>query len=365
MSAPSADTYAVLTDGFPLLERSLVLLHAKTPLRIRSNSDRLLDRLGRYFSHQLVADRDATATVIAIERDPPELGLVFADWRREAGKVGRKDAYADLPDGRVVQKLRTGMLFLQSVDHRVAVGPCLSNDNQVINFINAQWMNGFQQQGWQICHAAALEKDGAALAIAGLSGGGKSTLMLKLMEQADARYLTNDRLFVRHSDGRVLARGIPKLPRINPGTIVNNPRLHRLLPEARRHELEQLPVEQLWSLEEKHDVMIDEVYGNGRTVDEAQLTGFIVLNWRRDHVASVQIEPVQLRQRRDLLAAIMKSPGPFYQSADRRFCADDLPLDDQAYLAALEGVPVYEASGAIEFDRVVQLIGEQGIWSDA
>ena len=35
------------------------------------------------------------------------------------------------------------------------------------------------------------------IAIAGLSGGGKSTFMLKLLEQKGIQYLTNDRLFIK------------------------------------------------------------------------------------------------------------------------------------------------------------------------
>jgi len=60
----------------------------------------------------------------------------FKDWTREFGKSGRKDSYVDIEDARLIHKVRTGMVFLQSSDQKIAAGPCLQNDNQVINFIN-------------------------------------------------------------------------------------------------------------------------------------------------------------------------------------------------------------------------------------
>ena len=62
---------------------------------------------------------------------------------------------------------------------------------------------------------------------------------------------------------------------------------------------------------------------------------------------------VDLGDRPDLLGAIMKSPGPFLQFPDGRFLANDASLDEAAYLAILDGVPVYEASGAVDFDALV------------
>ena len=90
-------------------------------------------------------------------------GPEFIDWAREPGKTGRKDSYLDLDGGRLVRKVRTGMVFLQSAGERIAAGPCLRYDNQVINFINAQYMNWLQNQGWLICHASGLVTGGRCL----------------------------------------------------------------------------------------------------------------------------------------------------------------------------------------------------------
>ena len=48
----------------------------------------------------------------------------------------------------------------------------------------------------------------------------------------------------------------------------------------------------------------------------------------------------------------MKSPGPFYQYADGHFHADDTAFDHAAYLQALQGVPVFEVTGRIDFPAI-------------
>lgn len=345
---------AFLQAGDALCDDALILKPGECRLRVRSNSSALLKCLGEYFAH-VVSPRDKNKPdldVIAIESATTDPDVEFIDWKREPGKTGRKDAYCDLPDGRLVLKVRTGMVFLQSEAHRIAAGPCLKYDSQVINFINTQYMNWLQHRGWLICHAAGLVTRGVALGIAGFSGGGKSTLMLRLLDHAGMSYLTNDRLFVRMNSTGVHAAGIPKLPRVNPGTIVHNPKLHELISRPDREALLALPEAELWNLEDKYDVHLERVYGPGRITPQAPLAAFLVLNWRRDLQEVPRLERVDLRARRDLLGAIMKSPGPFYQYPDGSFLQDTTTLDEEAYLGVLEEIPVYEVRGGTDFDSI-------------
>jgi HprK-related kinase B len=339
-----------------LLDASLLLDLDGCGLRLRANSEQLLQRLRHYFHHVITDEAASVADleVIAIERPVLEPDSRYIDWKREPGKKGRKDSYLDFPSGRLVRKVRTGMVFLQSETQRIAAGPCLEYDNQVINFINAQYMNWLQNRDWLICHAAGLVHQGGALGMAGFSGGGKSTLMLHLLEQDGVSYLTNDRLFIAHDAAGIQARGIPKLPRVNPGTIVHNPRLHALIPEDQRKALLALPQQELWELEEKYDVMVDEAYGSGKICTSAPLRHFLVLNWHRDQKTSPTIQQVNLSERRDLLAAIMKSPGPFYQFPDGSFYQDTMSFDEQAYLDQLDSVDIFEVTGGIDFDLLTR-----------
>ncbi len=339
-------------------EQALHLTLGECTIRLRSNSSKLISQLERYLSHVASPAAEPDIEITAIERDAPELGIEFIDWKREPGKSGRKDSYFDFPGGRLVRKVRTGMVFLQSKAQCIAAGPCLHYDNQVINFINAQYMNWLQHRDWLICHAAGLVHNGRTLGIAGFSGGGKSTLMLHVLENPDIHYLTNDRLFIKTDGATTQAAGIPKLPRVNPGTIVHNPRLHSLIPKEQRESLLTLPRDELWELEEKYDVLIDQVYGQGRITTQAPLAAFLVLNWKRDSDQALNLQRVNLAERHDLLGAIMKSPGPFYQYTNGSFYQDDMPFDEPAYLDTLKEIPVYEASGSIDFEAMAQNLDE-------
>lgn len=342
-----------LLDGNALLPASLCLRLLDYALELRSNSAQLLDALKGYFAHVLAPSCErARAELKAIDREIVDAGAEFVDWKREPGKTGRKDAIHDFAGGRLVQKVRTGMVFLQSEQALVAAGPCVQYDNQVINFINSQFLNWLQNDGYLLCHAAALSRNGHGLAIAGLSGGGKSTLMLNLLEDPSTVYVTNDRLLVRRRDADVHAVGIPKLPRINPGTIVNNPRLFPLIEPAEREQLLQLDKAELWKLEQKYDVDINALYGPQRIQHETALQKFLVLNWRHDTDRALQVAPVELSRRPDLLAAIMKPSGPFYIDTQGRFNRDDAMPDAGVYLEALAGVEVFEVSGRVDFDRL-------------
>lgn len=326
-------------------------------IAVRSNSDKLIELLRHYFKPvlmELVAEQKWDIEILTIERPPLELDVEFTDWKRDPGKTGRKDSFYDLKDGRLIRKVRTGMVFLICDQVQIAAGPCLENDNQVINFINAQYMSWLQQRDWLICHASGLVLNEKALAIAGFSGGGKSTLMLHTLENPDTQFLSNDRLFVCATGGQVVAAGIPKLPRINPGTIVNNPRLASMLPAQRIKQLQSLPKQELWDLEEKYDVIIDEIYGENRIAQQAPLQALLILSWDRSSDQPMNVSQVDLRQRRDLLPAVMKSPGPFYRDANGHYYLENA-LPEEDYLKVFANVTVYEATGGVDFSALSEI----------
>jgi len=333
-----------MQSGFPLCDGQVLLDLDGYKIGIQSNCEELLEKLGIYFAHTL-GHGTPDIVVKAIQRPQDAYDLTFTDWKREPGKTGRKDAYVDIEHARIIQKVRTGMVFLQSQTERIAAGPCLENDNQVINFINAQYMNHLQQNGALICHASGLCAREKGLGIAGFSGGGKSTLMLHLLSTDNVQYLTNDRLFLQDD----LAIGIPKLPRVNPGTMLHDPNLIDLLPTDRIDALKALPPAELWDLEEKYDVFVEDIYGPNKIVNHAPLNAFLILNWKRESEAPCTIQEINIEEHVDLLKAVMKSPGPFYQDANADFISQDMHQDGLAYLNALKNVRIFEAHGKIDF----------------
>ena len=333
-----------------LLDERLVLDVDGFRIAILTNSLVLLQRLSAYFE-DFIGGNDADIEVVCIESLVVETGLTFTHWEREAGKTGRKDAFYDLKDGRLVYKVRTGMLFLQSQHYRIAVGPCCANDNQVINFINSQYMTKLQNDGALICHAAAVECRQAAIALAGFSGGGKSTLMLNMLAHEGVSFMSNDRLFLQQKDGYLVASGVPKLPRVNPGTLLNNPLLITMLSSERISALKQMSTEELWQLEEKYDIDIRAIYGKGKITGSHPLVILVILNWHYDDKNPCTIQRIDLNLRQDLLPAVMKSAGPFYQHRSGAFEQHQNIASQAKYLQVLEGIDVYEITGRVDFQR--------------
>lgn len=322
-------------------------------VHVRTNSEPLLAELARYFSDRVVPSAPTRdIRIIVLEAEPPRFPMEMRDWPREAGKLGEKERYADTRDGRVVRKTRTGMQFLLARDELVAVGPALANLNQVINFIISQYLARRLGEGWVGCHAAGVALAGRGLGIAARSGAGKSTLALHLVSSG-LSFVSNDRLLLERTRALTVMAGVPKMPRVNPGTLLHNPDLIGLLPAARREALAGLPDGELWRLEEKYDVMIPELYGRNRCLYRMPMAALLVLGWSHSAREPARFDRVALGERPDLLELVMKSPGVFHRDREGRNAAESDRFEPEHYLRALAGVPVYEATGRVEFEMGV------------
>lgn len=313
--------------------------------RIRSNSAALVDYLRHYYRQFLAEGANPAVDIVALQADPPEFDRPFHHKPRPDNKK-IKEEYLDFEDGRAVRKRLTGLVLLFGSGYNLAVGPCAENTNQVINFINARFMQHKLDLGGTLFHAAGVSDGKRGLALAGFAGMGKSTLALHLLAR-DLHYVSNDRLILQREGTTLCMNGIPKLPRVNPGTLLHNARLRSLLTEEEQRELTALPQKQLWQLERKYDVYIDKCFTHGQQQLTAQAVALVILNWQRDG-GPMRFERVDLRRRRDLLPAFTKSPGVFYNHGQSSPVAQQ---SDDDYIALLDGCAVYELSGGADFDR--------------
>ncbi len=318
-------------------------------IRIASNSTALLRALREYYRDWIVEGDTPELRVALLEAPTPTFDFSFVPQPPAPGKTQRKDESADFTDGRVLRKIRTGMVFLFGGGHDVAVGPCLANTNQVINFINNRFVQRQVKRGYLVCHAAGVCRGGRGLLIAGLAGRGKSTLALHLLEH-DLSFVSNDRLLIRREDATVAMLGLPKYPRINPGTILNHPRLAPLLCEEERARFSQLAPEELWELEHKYDADINRYFGPGRFKLAALLAGIVILTWNRQR-RGVDVRAASLADRPDLLAAVMKPPGVHFYPGPGAPGTDFSPA---AYCEELAEVPVLEIGGGVDFDAAAR-----------
>ena len=330
----------------------LVLDLPECRIELRSNSPELVAKMRAYF-HDVVSldeERPCQVHVIAIEGPAADLPIDYTPRPPEPGKQKIKEEFVEFVDGRIVRKKLTGMLFLFGGSRQIAYGPCLANDNQVVNFINSRYLHFQVQRGALLCHAAGVAVENRGLALAGLAGRGKSTLALHLLSRG-ADFVSNDRLLIRR-DKQFRMLGIPKLPRINPGTVLHNPQLESVMSPAERAAVAHLPPDQLWSLEQKYDVYLDQCFGPGHFRMAAEMTGLVMLTWQRNS-HPLEIRRVRMVDRPDLLDAFRKTLGLFTGGDDDELgSADGTP---EEYTRMLGDCPVFEFAGGVDFDRAAEV----------
>lgn len=345
----------VAADLIAQCDSNLSLHFDLIEVRVHSNEPRLLSELSDYYkSYPKLGQAEQTIDLYAVEANIAEIDL---DWQvvdRETGKSGLKESYSDTAEGRWIWKHKTGMKMLQRVSQPIAVGPCRENLAQVINFINNQFLNHFQRLDYMLGHAAAFSDDGDVTAVAASSGGGKSTLMLAFLEHVQNAFLTNDRLLFKRIDTGVEAIGLAKMPRVNPGTLLYSKRLNHLLSDSFKAELNQLETRELWELEHKFDVQIEEEYGPERVALKGRFKRLLLLDWELNTTEPTQVVAVDVEADPRSLAGLQKRRGPFYHDATGHFPFPDSAEPLARYVDQLQGVEVYRITGAVNFAAAVE-----------
>lgn len=335
------------------VKKAIGLRFGECRIHVAVNSHSVADELIAYFG-DFVQDIQAPHVSITVHEVPFNvMAETFGDARftvktPDPGKTGIKEEYQDTDAGRIVRKRLTGMVFAFGADHHTALGPCLENINQVVNFINNRYIEWKLCQGCLLGHAAGVSHNGRGMALAGFSGAGKSTLALHMMS-CGTTFVSNDRLMIEKNDKNetLIMHGVAKLPRINPGTILNNKDLIKIIPEADRQKFQQLAEDELWALEHKYDAPIDSCYGQNRFVLKSGMHGLAILNWNRDEKSETRVKSVDPLERADLLPAFMKSTGLFF------FPYPDCRMPDtsvEGYADHLRKCSVLEFTGSVNFD---------------
>ncbi|WP_028575473.1 HprK-related kinase B [Desulfonatronovibrio hydrogenovorans] len=328
------------------MDQELMLSFDDCRIKVQTNSSRLKNNLLRYFN-QFIIDPDTPDshfTVKALDSQPPRIKIQLKDKAPEKGKKKIKEQYADLGSGRIIRKKLTNLCFYFDNQENLVVGPCTANENQVINFINNRFIQWKLDQGCLLCHAAAVTSENQALIIAGFSGMGKSTLALHLMNKGTT-FISNDRLMIENKPSGLKIYGVAKLPRVNPGTILNNPSLLKILNKEEEKRFRKIGAQKIWSVEHKYDVCIDECFGQARFKLASYAKALVILNWHRIP-KTPELRKVDLTQRLDLLDAVIKSPGLFYLPSAGK---PGLVQNKHDYLNLFECCDVYELSGGIGF----------------
>ncbi len=317
---------------------------------VTANEQRIVEYLRGYFSPFLAEDKIAAPISITVHQGPsPEIAFSLANRKPDSGKTRIKEAFAEITNGRVVKKLQTGMVFVFGSGIHLAAGPCMENINQVVNFINNRFIEAKLKHGGLLAHAAGVCFQNTGIGLAGYSGTGKSSLALKLVSRG-ADFISNDRVILMKAESGADMLGVAKHPRVNPGTLLNNPDLAAILPAAERARYMRMDTAALWALDAKYDVRIQDVFPERRFVTRSPLKAMVILNWQLSGAPAV-IRAVDPAKRRDLLPALIKTPGVFYSSKKFR---DGPASQNPAYIQALETCEVFEISGGVDFEYAAE-----------
>lgn len=309
---------------------------------VRSNSEKVINIITDYYKNFIVSPPEKSTIIDLAQNGIQFFDVEFKSKPLDFRKTEIKEEYFDMPDGRCVRKILTGMVFIFGEKTNLALGDCIKNSNQIINFINNRYIQKMLDEDCLLLHSSAVSFSDQGLAISGFSGSGKSTLALHLVSKG-FDFISNDRVLCKVRNDKPVIYGVAKYPRINPGTIINNADLRRAFETDDFCLYEKMSKNILWQYEKKHDVVIENVFGNNRFKTDCRLKSLVILNWSCNSSEKTSITKIDIKKRKDLYPAFMKSPGLFYLEREK-------PSTDSSYLEILTRCNNFETTGKADFD---------------
>lgn len=316
-------------------------------VQFNTNSNVLLSELQDYYQHFLIVDPVRVDQLVEGLQSAEEI-LPAADWQvkqPDPGKSKIKEHLLFTTDGKVVRKVLTGVHLFFIDDRRVCAGPLEDNPNQVVNFINNMHLDRLLAPQGQLFHASGVCADGIGLGMAGHSGKGKSTLALRLLQQG-LDLVSNDRLVVQASPASGLDMfGIAKYPRVNPGTVINQPELVDIVTPENLVRYQTMSRNSLWDLEEKYDAFVEPAFGCQFKLT-ASMKMFVILNWDRNDPSPPRLTRALPESCPELVETVMKSPGVMLPVSAARIGEAKV----EPYVDLLKHCELLILSGGVDFD---------------
>ncbi|MFT7243274.1 MAG: HprK-related kinase B [Candidatus Azotimanducaceae bacterium] len=322
-------------------------------IQFNTNSDTLLSRLQNYYQHFLVPAPVRVDQLVEGLETLDEL-LPNDDWQvktPDRGKSHIKEHVLFSAEGKVVRKLLTCVHLFFIGDRRVCAGPLKDNPNQVVNFINDMHLDRLLATQGQLFHAAGVCSGSTGIGMAGQSGKGKSTLALRLLHQG-LDLVSNDRLVVQTSSTNGLVMfGIAKYPRVNPGTVINQPELLNIVQHENLARYTAMRPDELWDLEEKYDAFVEPAFGCAFKLT-ASMKMFVILDWDRNDPSLPKLTKVLPGSCPELVETVMKSPGNMLPLSAARIGEAKV----EPYIDLLKRCDLFVLSGGVDFDLAAREI---------
>ncbi len=285
-------------------------------LKFLTNSQDLYN-LVRAYHAAFVADETQTpanSTVYAIHAPELQSHHMMRDFSRVERGQKIKEEFADIYEGRLVRKKRTGVeMFFDGHNHLI-YGSLTDNLHQVNNFINVVYSRHYLvQKGYLLWNAAAFssgfENDGV-VAFAGLEGPGLSSAIMRFLERGYG-FCTFDRLMIKAEGDQVNVLGYPTLPAVNAAMLLGNPNLTKMLSPAEIEKLEAIPKSQLMHSQQRYYVDVARLFGKQKYRIRGALKALYLLKWTTDRSQQSRVRELKPQETMKELALYYKDLGVF------------------------------------------------------
>ena len=311
---------------------------------VRINNKALQKKLLHYFAEFIVNSPKSIPHSTVTVHDAPPLNFPY-NYKRDIPKSPHKPIkleWVELGEGRIVRHCKTNIHYLLNEKENCIVGPCFDQKNKVVNFINSRFIKHQVDRDYLLGHAAGVNANGRGIIISGNSGAGKSTLALHLVT-CGANFVSNDRVVINNKANAHFF-GTLQHPRINPGTVLNNPNLKNILTPEEHRKFSRIDTEALWQLEYKYDALIPECFGPARFVPKAPLSAVAILDWRRCD-APMSIGCLTAQEASHHLSNIIKKNDVLYLPRNKNYTVPTI----HDYTAALANTPIFIIRGGVDF----------------
>jgi HprK-related kinase B len=95
-----------------------------------------------------------------------------------------------------------------------------------------------------------------------------------------------------------------------------------------------------------------------RFAPTAKVDALTVLNWDRNSAEPTRLTQVNLLERDDLMGAVMKSPGPFHETADGEHPDSKPDVNSKEYVEHVKQLRAFELTGKADFGAAIELVEE-------
>jgi HprK-related kinase B len=275
----------------------------------------------------------------------------FADYPPKKGDTP-KESYCDTGQARIILKRRIGMVHFIENKTIATVGNILNYTNQYVNMINEIYIDTLASFGYIPLHASGVSDGENVIIFTSPSGMGKTTLALQMLERG-FKFVSNDRILicVDVKRRRFEVVGAPKIPRINPGTVLAIPRLHGLMQQEDLERYLTFSYNKLWNIERKFDVNLSEFYGTDALSLDGKLKGIVLLDWKPRR-GETKIEKLDWGNALNSLERYLRIESVFRQ---RKLTEKEISVK---LTAISQNVPSFRVTGKANPELMAELISE-------